>query len=345
MKKCLSDAPLAFTFDDFIIQPQYSENKSRKSPDLTSILGYISYKIPIFSSPMNTVTEGKMLDLITSMGGMGVLHRYMSIEKQVEIMKSRQHAFVAVGASKDWWERIQALDSVGCHRFCVDVANGHSVACIKAVEKIKKAYPNAEIMAGDVASLDGVRRLALAGARIIRVGIGPGSMCTTRVVTGHGLPQLSALEECAKIKKETSDVSIIADGGIRGSGDIVKALAIGADAVMIGGLLAGTEESPGKTDKASDGTLYKYYYGMASEEAREDWFDGSATLYVPEGAATTVPFKGSAKKVIENLIAAVKVGLCYSGAENIKELREKAIWRRITENGRIEGTPNRKMYK
>jgi IMP dehydrogenase len=197
-------------------------------------------------------------------------------------------------------------------------------------------------MAGNVVNWEGARIIAKHGATLIRVGVGSGAVCTTRLVTGHGLPQLSAIESCAEIKDDFPDVAIIADGGIRNSGDIVKALAIGADLVMIGSLLAGTIESPGEVIE-EDGRLFKHYQGMASANARAGWFDQSKTASPVEGISTKVPYLNkSAVSVVNELCQSVKVGLSYSGAKDIQELRIKAHWRRVTAAGYIEGTPHGK---
>jgi IMP dehydrogenase len=311
---------------------------------------------------MNTVTGPDMARTMARLGGVAVIHRYMSIADAVAVARGlladKVGFWIAVGANGDSEERVDALSDAGVTAFCIDVANGHSVHCVEAVKRLRTKLPDARIMAGNVCTFDGAYRLAEAGADAIRVGIGPGSMCTTRLVTGHGVPQLSAIEDCARIKEypgdpETQmlmqpnyypDVAIIADGGIRGSGDIVKALAIGADAVMLGSLLAGTSDTPGDTHKDTEtGALYKYYHGMASVEGRASWFDRERTSFVPEGESTKIPHKGSTEKVLEVLLGGVRSGLSYSGAMNIKELRAMAQWRRVTSAGAVEARPHGKL--
>jgi len=388
----LKNAPTAYTFDDFFLAPNYSEIPSRKYPDTSTQLGDIPLTIPIVASPMNTVTETDMAVTMAKLGGAAVIHRYMTIDMQIiqataAIAQVRATAglsdpgplqarvFAAVGANGDSLERVDALWAAGVTSFCVDVANGHSVHCVEAVRKIRERCPEAHIMAGNVCTYDGAFRLAEAGANSIRVGIGPGSMCTTRIVTGHGVPQLSAIEDCALIKhpdplalgaimqmknmnaearergwKEHEvpelravfpQVALIADGGIRSSGDIVKALAIGADAVMLGGLLAGTSDTPGETH-TQDGQLYKYYHGMASEKGRSGYFDRNKTAFVPEGESTRVAYKGATDKIVQGLVASLQVGMSYAGGDNIAALRQKAQWRRVTGAGAHEGTPHGK---
>jgi len=369
----LQEAPTAYTFDDFIIVPQHSEVKSRKHPDISVNLPGFKYELPVVSSPMNTVTEADMLVTMRQIGGVGVLHRYLSIGEQLEIVEDvytrlsdagfpsvsegTPAFYVAVPACRDLEERVEELSRKGVLGFCVDAANGHNERSVQAVRAIRRLNPEARIMAGNVCTYNGAHRLAKAGANSLRVGIGPGSMCTTRQVTGHGLPQLSAIESCAIIKRGMNrflpdgaydgheeafpDVAIIADGGIRKSGDIVKALAIGADAVMIGSLLAGTKETPGNIIEEND-RLYKYYKGMASNEARSQ-YSGQSTGVPEEGVSKKIPYTGkTARKIIENLCKSVQVGLSFSGANNIKELQKNAVWQKVTGAGYVEGTPHGK---
>lgn len=364
----LAAAPTAYTFDDFYLAPVHSNIRSRRDPDLSVWVDRFKCDLPVVASPMNTVTGADMARTMARLGGVAVIHRYMSVADQVrlatELIAEGVDHWMAVGANGDSEERVDALSDVGVTAFCIDVANGHSAHCVEAVKRLRTKRPDARIMAGNVCTYDGAYRLAEAGADAIRVGIGPGSMCTTRLVTGHGIPQLSAIEDCARIKKrvtndvlideqghllkvygnEFPDVAIIADGGIRGSGDVVKALAIGADAVMLGSLLAGTSDTPGETHKDPEtGTLYKYYHGMASVEGRASWFDRERTSFVPEGESTRVPYKGSTEKVLETLIGGVRSGLSYAGANNIAELRANAQWRRVTTAGAVEARPHGKL--
>lgn len=366
----LQAAQPAYSFDDFVLVPLYSKVKSRKDPNISTNIPGFQYDLPVVSSPMNTVTETEMLLAMHSIGGVGVLHRYMSIKSQIKIVNevkmrlsdavtdtNREGTapfYVAVGANGDFEERVEALYNSGVDGFCVDVANGHNELSVQAVRAIRRLVPNARIMAGNVCTFDGAYRLAEAGANSIRVGIGPGSVCTTRQVTGHGVPQLTAIEECARIKwkgngfsdnsfiqSEFKNVAIIADGGIRNSGDIIKALAAGADAVMLGSLLAGTEETPGEfLDEG--GKLYKYFHGMASDEGRAVW-KGQATGVPAEGVSKKVLYTGKqSTKIIQKLCTSVKIGLGFSGALSIKELQKNAQWRRVTPAGYIEGTPHGK---
>jgi IMP dehydrogenase len=260
--------------------------------------------------------------------------------------RGRLRVGAAVGVSKDIDERLECLLQAGADIVCVDSSHGHSAGVIEAVKKIRKIYPHTPVMAGNVASPEGTRALIDAGADVIKVGIGPGSICTTRVVTGAGIPQLTAVmnsvEEAGK-----SNIPIIADGGIKYSGDISKALAAGADAVMIGSLFAGTEESPGETI-LYEGRTYKVYRGMGSVEAmkqgsRDRYFQESTeevAKFVPEGVEGRVPYKGSLADSIYQLTGGIRAGMGIVGAANLKELRSKAKFIRITAAGVAESHPH-----
>lgn len=336
----------AVTFDDVTLVPNYSTVKSRKDPDVSSA----GLEIPIVAAPMNTVCEYRMARKLDQLGGIGVIHRYMSIENQLSQLwdfwdtdKSKEDLpFFAIGATGDFLERAAELYKNDVRKFCIDVASGDSESCVNAVIALRKNAPDAVIMAGNVCTKEGYERLAEAGTNWIRVGVGSGAMCKTRVVTGHGVPQITALMWAAKAKEKYPDTVLVSDGGTRTSGDIVKALAI-ADVVMLGSLLAGTEEAPGET-KVVAGKSFKLYAGMASEDGRalNSWFDRSKTSFVPEGEAVLLPYKGPVGPVLDNLMGGLKVGMSYAGALNLKELREKATFIKITANGMVEGTPHGK---
>jgi IMP dehydrogenase len=354
----LNEATLGYTFDDVVLAPVHSEVKSRKDPNPKVELPALRVKMPVISAPMNTITELSMIKTMLEAGGAAVLHRYLSIERQVEVVKNvvdyfttdgfgrnveLENFFVAVGSNGDFEERVTKLQDAGVTGFCVDVANGHSVHCIRAVGLIKRIAPKARVMAGNVCTYEGTHNLVNVGADLIRVGVGPGSVCTTRLVTGHGVPQLTAIEDCSRIKSKYPDIVIVADGGIRSSGDAVKALAAGADSVMIGGMLAGTSDTPGDTHKSPEtGLLYKYYHGMASEAGRESWFDHSKTSFVPEGESISIPYKGSTSVVIDQLVGGIKVGMSYAGAFSLADLRKNAKWIRVSPAGLVEATPHGK---
>ncbi len=243
----------------------------------------------------------------------------------------------AVGTSKDTLERVRALVSVGVDVIVIDTAHGHSKRVLQTLEKIKGEFPELQVVAGNVATKEGARDLIEAGADAIKVGVGPGSICTTRIVAGVGVPQLTAIKWCYEVAKEYG-VPIIADGGIRYSGDIVKALAMGADAVMLGSLLAGTEESPGETIYYQ-GRAYKTYRGMGSlgamvsRHSLDRYSQEGMEKFVPEGIEGRVPYKGKLRDVVFQLVGGIRAGMGYVGAKNIKELKEKARFVRITLSG------------
>ncbi len=327
----------ALTYDDVLLQPQFSEIRSRGDIDIGTDLGNgLKLSLPIFSSPMDTITGGHMASSIYKLGGVGIIHRYNTIEEQVlQVVKAYENSVnstspvlgAAIGISGDYLERATALLSAGVDFLCVDVAHGHHILMKEALYKLRKLTNEFHIMAGNVATLQGVNDLADWGADSVRCNIGGGSICSTRVQTGHGLPGLQTIFECSKTDR---DVAIIADGGIRNSGDIVKALAAGADAVMCGSLLAGTTESPGEVFEDRDGFRYKSYRGMASKEAQMKW-KGKYSSF--EGVATRVPFRGSVVDILEDVEKGIRSGFSYSGALNLKELQSKAKFVRQTTAG------------
>lgn len=330
------------TFDDFLLVPQYSDIRSRKEIDISTKLNNLKFNIPIISSPMTTVTETAMSLEISNLGGFGIIHRYCSIKHQVhllnEIKRKNKNAFVgaAVGTVDDFKERVVELIKNGINLICIDVAHGHHILVKEAIEWIKNNY-NIHVMAGNVASGEGYRDLSFWGADSIRIGVGGGSICSTRIQTGHGVPTLSSIFESFKFKKEYNlNSGIIADGGIKNSGDIVKALAAGADMVMLGSLLAGTDESPSELFDIN-GEKFKMYSGMASKESQESWRGYSTSI---EGVSSKTKYVGSLEKVINEFIANIKSGLSYSGVRNILELQENAIWSLQSNNSLNESKPH-----
>jgi len=327
----------ALTYDDVLLQPQYSEIRSRSDIDIGCDLSRgINLKLPIFSSPMDTVTGGHMASSMYKLGGAGIIHRYNTIEEQVlQVVRAYEHSVnsmspiigAAIGVTGDYIERATALLSSGVDFLCVDVAHGHHIMMKEALENLRNLTPDFHIMAGNVATLQGVNDLADWGADSVRCNIGGGSICSTRIQTGHGLPGLQTIFECAKTDR---DVAIIADGGIRNSGDIVKALAAGADAVMCGSLLSGTTETPGEVFEGRDGFKYKSYRGMASKEAQMKWRGKYSSF---EGVSSQVPFRGSVVTIREDIERGIRSGFSYTGAHNLKELQSKATFVRQTSAG------------
>jgi len=324
----------AYTYDDVLLVPQYSDIRTRSEVDISGTLGGIPLDIPIISSPMDTVTEASMATAMGTSGGIGVIHRYNDIGDQCDmVVGTGPSAGAAVGVTGDFSERASALYEAGASFICVDVAHGHHVLMKEALEKLRAKLPaDYHIMAGNVATLAGFNDLADWGANSIKCNIGGGSICTTRIQTGHGLPGLQTILECAKSDRQAQ---IIADGGIKNAGDAVKALAAGADFVMLGSLLAGTDESPGVTFENSKGRRYKQYRGMASKEAQHEWRGRTASL---EGVATTIDYKGSVQDILELLQNNIRSGLSYSGARSISELQAVAKFIVQTGASQVEST-------
>lgn len=260
--------------------------------------------------------------------------------------RGRLRVGAAVGVSKDLDERLEKLVDAGVDVLCVDSSHGHSEGILKAVKKIKKSYPDVPVIAGNVATSEGTKSLIDAGADSIKIGIGPGSICTTRIVTGAGVPQLTAIIDSVEVAAK-SDIPIIGDGGIKYSGDIAKALAAGADTVMIGSLFAGTDESPGETI-LYDGRTYKEYRGMGSVAAMKEgsgdrYFQEKtieASKFVPEGIEGRVPHKGPLADSVHQLMGGVRAGMGIVGAPNLKELHKRAKFIRITHAGVLESHPH-----
>ena len=333
----------ALSYDDILLVPQYSDIRSRAEIDLSVDLGNnLNLQLPILSSPMDTVSESEMCLSMAQQGAAGIIHRYNTIEEQVSMAVTMigEHGpghvvGAAVGTSLDFIQRARLLTRVGVTFICVDVAHGHHVLMKEALHALRCALcDDIHIMAGNVATLEGVNDLADWGANSVRCNFGGGSICSTRIQTGHGLPGLHTIMECAKTDR---DVAIIADGGIRNSGDMVKALALGADAVMIGSLLAGTTESPGKLLEDGTGQKWKLYRGMASKEAQMDWRGNYSSL---EGVSSRVPYVGPAAEILHDLGRGIRSGLSYSGARTITELQTKATFTTQTGAGQTERRPH-----
>lgn len=330
----------AITYDDVLLVPNYNNYESRRMVDtsVTDRTGKLKLDLPVFTANMDSVTESEMANFIGAKGGMGVLHRFLSIDKNVEeFKKCKTKTFVSVGCSDADLERASALRDAGAEYFCVDVAHAHGKYVGKTLKRLREILPNACLMAGNVATYAGADYLAACGADILKVGIGGGSVCTTRIKTGFGVPNLTAIEECAKV-----DRSIIADGGIRTPGDIVKALAFGADFVMIGGMLAGTRPTPGKVIE-KDGKKFKQYRGMASFEAQADFLGGVPEWKTAEGVAVDVPYKENEEAILADIIGGLRSGLTYGGAATVKELQRKMSYVTVTQAGRIESLAHKAL--
>jgi len=283
--------------------------------------------------------NNKLVGLITIKDVLSVIEHPNAARDQ----KGRLLVGAAVGTGKDTFERVEVLVKAGVDVIVVDTAHGHSKKVIETVKAIKKAYPELQVIAGNVATAEATEELIKAGADAIKVGIGPGSICTTRIVAGIGVPQLTAILDCARVAKKY-DIPIIADGGIRYSGDIVKALAAGAESVMLGSIFAGTEESPGET-VLYQGRKYKVYRGMGSIGAMKSgsadrYFQTENQKFVPEGVEGMVPYKGAVKDVVYQLVGGLRAGMGYVGAKTIQELQQKAKFIRVTQASIKESHPH-----
>jgi len=352
-----------YTFDDLLLVPSYSEVVPIQVKLDTKLTKKISLAIPVLSAAMDTVTESTMAIALAKLGGLGIIHKNMSIEdqvKEIQLVKSatfteteatkdelgRLRVGAAVGVSKNTLERIDALVSAGVDIIAVDSAHGHSKGVIETIKSIRQKYPELDIIGGNIVTAQAAIDLIYAGATCLKVGVGPGSICTTRVVAGVGVPQLSAINDVYSVAKQYK-VGIIADGGIKLSGDIPKALAAGADCVMMGSLLAGCSESPGEVFE-KDGLKYKTYIGMGSLTAMQRgssdrYFQGGVkelNKLVPEGIEACVPYKGPIHDVIYQMMGGLRSGMGYCGCKTIEDMKLYARFMKITHAGLKESHPH-----
>jgi IMP dehydrogenase len=322
-----SEIPLrqrGLTFDDVLLVPCKSEVRSRRDPSLRSRLTKTQFlETPIISANMDTITEAAMALAMANLGGLGILHRFASIPEQLgmvtEVKQSGASVVAAsIGVNDDFKERAQALVKAGVNLITVDIAHGHSVAMLDVLKWLKDTFPGLEVIAGNLATPEAARDLLEAGADALKVGIGPGSMCTTRIITGCGVPQLTAIALCREVA-DAYGAPVIADGGMRTSGDLVKAFAAGASTVMLGGMLSGTLETPGEIKNGR-----KLYRGMASKSAQVSWRGGIPEGMAPEGESTSVNVKGPVRTVIQEICGGIRSGMSYLNAVSIQEIAEKA---------------------
>ena len=336
----------ALTFDDVLMLPRYSNILPSDTNIKLELTKNIILKVPFLSSAMDTVTEAKMAISMANEGGIGIIHRNLKIKnKTKEIKKVKKKKLIvgaAIGTNNEDLERARSLIANGVDLIVIDTAHGHSAKVLKALSQLKKIDNNIPICVGNIATGEAAKKLYNSGADIIKVGIGPGSICTTRMVAGIGVPQISAIMEVKKALNKKK-IKIISDGGIKFSGDIAKALAAGADAIMMGSIFAGTDESPGNKFKVN-GKIYKQYRGMGSIGAMSS---GSANRYfqknfkdkskfVPEGVEGRVEYKGSVSKIIYQLKGGLRSSMGYIGAKNLKEITKKAKFIKITKAGFYE---------
>ena len=337
----------ALTFDDVTLEPKYSEILPSDVDTSIKLSKTLKLKIPLLSSAMDTVTESKMAIAIAKAGGLGIIHRNLDIKNQLleikKVKKQKLKVGAAVGAGFKEFKRAEAILREQIDMIVVDTAHGHTKKVSEMIKYIKKnKNKNTVLCAGNIATPEAAKFLLKLGVDVIKVGIGPGSICTTRLVAGIGVPQLSAILNVRNgIKKK--DVKIISDGGIKYSGDLAKAFAAGADAVMIGSLFAGTDETPGKLIKRN-GKLFKSFRGMGSVGAMnkgsaDRYFQSKQkdlSKYVPEGVEGFAKYKGDVESIIFKLIGGLKSSMGYLGSRQIKYLRDKPKFVKITKAGFYE---------
>ena len=349
---------LGLTYDDVLLLPDASEVVPSEVITRTRLTRNIEIDIPIASSAMDTVTESKMAIAMAAAGGIGIIHRNLSIEDQVKEVKNvltankRGLVGAAVGVGDDGFARAKALIEAGVNVVVVDTAHGHHRAVLEAIERIRKEFKDIDIIGGNVATRAGAQALINAGADAVKVGVGPGSICTTRVVAGVGVPQITAIMEAHKATVKAG-IPLIADGGLQYSGDIPKAIVAGADCVMLGSLLAGCDESPGEVIEI-DGRKFKGYRGMGSlgaMQSRGEIKSYSKDRYmqddvlsedklVPEGIEGKVKYRGPVANVLHQLVGGLRSGMGYAGARTIYDLQKNGHLVQITSAGLQESHPH-----
>lgn len=331
--------------DDVHMVPRFSEVKSRSNIDVSVKLNRteVVLKLPVLASPMDSVSGPVMAEKLWELGGMAILHRYCDIGTQAKwvdrVVGAGAQVGAAVGVGSDAIERAEAVIEAGAAAVCVDVAHGHSILMRETLKRLREKFSKTHLMAGNVATVEGVRDLADWGADSIRIGIGNGSICSTRVQTAHGYPVMQQLFDLADARQGKTwqpwhDVQIIADGGHRTSGDINKSLGGGAHLVMLGSMLAGTLEAPGEIIHKS-GKQFKTYRGMASVEAQTEWRGFYSS---DEGISVEVPYKGPVANQVDMIRRGLISGMSYNGAENLQAYRERAIFKRVSHASTVEAS-------
>lgn len=362
--------PLGLTFDDVLLLPGFSDF-SRSDIDIsTHLTKKITLKIPFVSSPMDTVTESKLASVLAELGGIGIIHRNLTPQNQAEeialVKEKKLLVGAAIGASAGFEKRVEALLKAGVDVIVIDSAHGFDKSVTETTQAIKKKYAKIQVIAGSVATLEGAQALIRAGADGLRVGMGPGAICTTRIISGMGVPQVTAILETMKAVRKHG-IPVVADGGVKYSGDIVKALALGASSVMMGSFFASALESPGKIveldrahvphrfqsifKKKKDTYTFKEYRGMGSVGAMqqgakvksESEFHGKSykdRVLIAEGVEGLVPVKGTVKELLDQAVGGIRSGMYYVGAKNLAELVQKAHFIRITQASLAESHPH-----
>lgn len=331
------------TFDDVLLMPRHSEMNSRLAPQLDSyVTKNFKLKTPIISANMDTVTESAMMIKMAELGGLGILHRFMTPDEQIAQIKLIRDKIKAlglpvaasIGVKEEGMKRADMLADAGVDIFTIDIAHGDSVMMFETLDYVKKKYPKIDVIAGNTAMPEGVRGLIDHGADAVKVGIGPGSMCTTRIITGCGVPQLTAVAMCV-LEAKKYNIPIIADGGIKTSGDIVKAFAAGAQTVMLGSMLSGCVETPGEIEGGR-----KRYRGMASKDAQVSWRGELPKGMAAEGEARWVNCKGSVENIVHELSGGIRSGMTYLNATTLADIHKNARFMEMTASGMFESKPH-----
>lgn len=340
----ITERSKGLTYDDVLLMPRHCEISSRSIPNLkTRLTKNKTMDLPFIAANMDTVSEFEMAAKMAEIGGHAILHRFMTVEEQINQVKklldlrgtmTNLHVSASVGVKEEGMRRADALVDAGVEILTLDIAHGDSVMMLEVLEYLKKTHPHVDVIAGNVAMPDGVRRFIDQGADAVKVGIGPGSMCTTRIITGCGVPQLTAVALCVAEARK-SDIPVIADGGIKTSGDIVKALAVGAETVMLGSMLAGCLETPGEIKGGM-----KKYRGMASKDAQVSWRGNMQQGMAPEGESRMIPCKGSVENVIAELAGGVRSGMTYLNANDLLAIENNALFMEMSSSGMSESRPH-----
>jgi IMP dehydrogenase len=330
----------SISFDDFLLVPQFNVVNSRLDTDLTTRLTKTRFiDHPICSTNMSTITELEMMKAMDQSGSVGFLHRFMSIEKQLEIIYKAKELGIryivpSLGVKEHDFNNLSLFNKAGIEIILIDVAHAHSTMACRLLEYSKEHFPNIEVIIGNICTSIACHDFCRLGAGAIRVGIGGGSQCLTRSNTGHGVSTLQSIIDCYSVSRHFN-VPLIADGGFRNSGDIVKALGFGAEAVSLGWLLSASSDTPGEVININ-GSLFKQFYGMASKEAQVQYLGKSREDICPEGKSELIIYRGDTKKILGDLVGGIRSGLTYSGARTLREFREKVKARKITDQSKRE---------